>query len=370
MKRRGYEVRPGADLQYAELSGADLSQADLRGCDLSYADLRGADLRNADLSHSKLFKTKFSDARLFNTKFVGAELNRCNFSPSDVLRRTRDINMRELDFSNAQLSRVKLERVLFRESIFDGSVFTQCWVGSTGFISSSLKSTTLRDPIVRSSRAGKDLITAQSDLHRAKISQRVVHPAEHNLLTIQLVSCNFSESVISGVSVDIRNCRGVSSVLEDVLFRGWVGVEGGYYPYPKTLTQYDVGFSGTKILFPRNSVERPTVNKFSTHFWKVDLRGVEVLSGDFRRAYLREVDFRGAVLQDTSFLKCEFQEVNFSHLDLRSLNFTTSAFHECVFEDSPGFDLGQAKPRPRRVKRFLTKTYVSWDEQRRGLDHH
>lgn len=43
MKLNGYEIKPGADLTYA-----DLRDADLRDADLTRANLRGADLTNAN----------------------------------------------------------------------------------------------------------------------------------------------------------------------------------------------------------------------------------------------------------------------------------------------------------------------------------
>ena len=60
MKINGYEIKPYADLQDADLRGANLQDVDLRdanlqGANLQDADLRGADLRDANLSGTQIF---------------------------------------------------------------------------------------------------------------------------------------------------------------------------------------------------------------------------------------------------------------------------------------------------------------------------
>ena len=50
----GYEIKPYADLQDADLQDAYLQYADLQGANLRRADLQGADLRRADLQGANL----------------------------------------------------------------------------------------------------------------------------------------------------------------------------------------------------------------------------------------------------------------------------------------------------------------------------
>ena len=79
MNVNGYEIKPGADLIYANLEGANLYGVDLRyanlyGADLRNANLRYADLRNADLRNADLRNANLRYAILEGANFEGANL--------------------------------------------------------------------------------------------------------------------------------------------------------------------------------------------------------------------------------------------------------------------------------------------------------
>ena len=82
----GYNIGPGANLRYADLTSADLTGAYLRDADLSSADLTGAnlsdtlleyaylggaDLRGADLQGANLFGADLADANLSGANLTG-----------------------------------------------------------------------------------------------------------------------------------------------------------------------------------------------------------------------------------------------------------------------------------------------------------
>ena len=71
----GYEIKPGANLRYADLRGADLGRADLRGADLGRADLRGVDLRDAYLGRACLRRADLRDANLGYANLMGARVS-------------------------------------------------------------------------------------------------------------------------------------------------------------------------------------------------------------------------------------------------------------------------------------------------------
>ena len=84
-----YEIAPGANLRYADLSGADLSgadlsRADLSDADLSGADLSGADLSGADLSSTNLRSTNLRGANLSSTNLRGANLSSTNLRGANL----------------------------------------------------------------------------------------------------------------------------------------------------------------------------------------------------------------------------------------------------------------------------------------------
>jgi len=79
MNINGYEIKPGADLEYADLRNADLSGADLRNANLRYADLEGANLVGANLEGANL-----EDADLRNANLEDADLRYANLEGADL----------------------------------------------------------------------------------------------------------------------------------------------------------------------------------------------------------------------------------------------------------------------------------------------
>ena len=89
----GYEIKPGANLMYADLGYANLGRADLMyaylgyadlvGTNLGRADLRGADLRGTNLRHANL---RGADFRYANLR--GADLGYANLMGARVSNTT------------------------------------------------------------------------------------------------------------------------------------------------------------------------------------------------------------------------------------------------------------------------------------------
>ena len=80
MSYNGYEIKRGADLQYAKLQDAKLQDAKLQDANLQYADLQNADLQyadlqNADLRNANLQYADLQNANLRNAKLQGANLD-------------------------------------------------------------------------------------------------------------------------------------------------------------------------------------------------------------------------------------------------------------------------------------------------------
>lgn len=74
-----YEIKPGVDLQ-----GADLFWANLRGANLRWANLSGADLRGAELSEADLSGANLSEADLSGANLEGADLYMTDFTGANV----------------------------------------------------------------------------------------------------------------------------------------------------------------------------------------------------------------------------------------------------------------------------------------------
>jgi len=96
------DIKPGADLERANLSkayleGADLTKANLRGTDLTQADLAEADLPQANLTNAHL-----TDANLFYADLTGARLEFTD------LTRTRLVGT---DLSDADLRGITIDSV-------------------------------------------------------------------------------------------------------------------------------------------------------------------------------------------------------------------------------------------------------------------
>lgn len=79
MEVNGYNIAPGANLWYANLTGADLTGANLTGANLRYADLTGAYLWNADLRYANLM-----GANLRHANLMGANLRYANLMGADL----------------------------------------------------------------------------------------------------------------------------------------------------------------------------------------------------------------------------------------------------------------------------------------------
>ena len=71
-----YEIKPEANLRFANLSGANLRFANLSGADLSEANLSGADLYAANLLKADLQRAFLTRANLYAANLRGADLFR------------------------------------------------------------------------------------------------------------------------------------------------------------------------------------------------------------------------------------------------------------------------------------------------------
>ena len=116
----------GADLQHADLRGASLKYAklgavrlfcgDLRRADLRHANLHGASLEYADLSRAKLSYAFLFDANLRFSKLTSADLSKANLSYALLGK-----DLRNADFSYANLGNARLQRADLRGSKFHGA---------------------------------------------------------------------------------------------------------------------------------------------------------------------------------------------------------------------------------------------------------
>ena len=89
MNVNGYEIKPGANLEDADLRGANLRYANLYGATLRYAYLRyanliGANLRCANLEGANLKGAKLEGANLWNANLKGANLEGANLEGANL----------------------------------------------------------------------------------------------------------------------------------------------------------------------------------------------------------------------------------------------------------------------------------------------
>jgi len=100
MEVNGYEIKPfadlqganlqradlqGADLRYANLQGANLPETDLQGADLQYANLHEADLPEANLQRANLQGANLQGANLQGANLQGANLTGANLPETDFV---------------------------------------------------------------------------------------------------------------------------------------------------------------------------------------------------------------------------------------------------------------------------------------------
>ena len=80
----GYQIRPGANLEFANLNNADLSGANLENARLSDARLISANLSGANLSNCQLYRTNFDRADLSEANLYGVKLAYTRFASCDL----------------------------------------------------------------------------------------------------------------------------------------------------------------------------------------------------------------------------------------------------------------------------------------------
>jgi uncharacterized protein YjbI with pentapeptide repeats len=83
---KGYEIGPGAALNYADLRSANLRSANLIGTDLRSANLRSANLIGTDLRSANLIGTDLRRAYLTNANLIGTDLRSANLIGTDLRR--------------------------------------------------------------------------------------------------------------------------------------------------------------------------------------------------------------------------------------------------------------------------------------------
>ena len=99
----GYEIKPGANLWYADLWGADLRDTNLRGANLWDANLRDADLRGANLRDANLEGADLWGADLEGANLWGAVLWRANLRDAGLRGATLPDNVYNINSLPADL---------------------------------------------------------------------------------------------------------------------------------------------------------------------------------------------------------------------------------------------------------------------------
>jgi Family of unknown function (DUF5758)/Pentapeptide repeats (8 copies) len=113
MNVNGYEIRPCADLRWANLHNADLRNANLHSANLRNADLRWANLHSADLHNADL-----RGADLRGADLRGAGLHRADLRETVL----RGADLRGADLSGADLTGADLRGANLNEAYLNGAV--------------------------------------------------------------------------------------------------------------------------------------------------------------------------------------------------------------------------------------------------------
>lgn len=106
----GMDLKPGANLEKANLAGTDLSNLDLHGVTLKGADLKGVNLENANLeganlSHAQMEGANLDQANLTKAILSGASLPGASFLEADLSNaQMGHTYLNGANFSNANLS--------------------------------------------------------------------------------------------------------------------------------------------------------------------------------------------------------------------------------------------------------------------------
>ena len=106
MKVKGYEIRPNANLTYANLTCADLTGANLTCANLTDADLTGANLTDANLTYANL-----ADANLTCADLTGANLTCANLTDANLTYANLTYaNLTDADLTGANLTCANLSQ--------------------------------------------------------------------------------------------------------------------------------------------------------------------------------------------------------------------------------------------------------------------
>jgi hypothetical protein len=118
----GYTIKPGANLDSADLRGADLHGANLhganlRGADLDSANLHGADLDSANLKRANLHGANLRDANLRRADLHGANLRGANLRGANL----RGADLRGANLGSANLGSANLDNASLRGASLSGA---------------------------------------------------------------------------------------------------------------------------------------------------------------------------------------------------------------------------------------------------------
>ena len=109
-----YEIKPGANLE-----GANLQRVDLSGADLLRANLSGANLIRANLEEANLSVANLEGAVLIRANLEGAALMEANLEKADL----RGSNLSRADLSSSQMSNANLTNAIMIGTNPDPSLF-------------------------------------------------------------------------------------------------------------------------------------------------------------------------------------------------------------------------------------------------------
>ena len=127
----GYEIKPNADLPYANLRGADLTGAHLEGAFLQHAYLEGAILKDANLEGAFLELAYLEDANLEGAHLKDADLSYARLKGANLkdahLERAflQHAHLEGADFTNANLSKARILSTDLSESVLTNTNFSE-----------------------------------------------------------------------------------------------------------------------------------------------------------------------------------------------------------------------------------------------------
>ncbi len=304
---------------YLSLGKQTLCSTDLREVDFSNADLSQADLREVNLRNANLSKANLNRVNLQEARLSGAKLNGAKLF---------EANLRGADLSNTTLCNARLPKADLSSTNLERTDFTDANLENVSFANARIKNTLFEKAHIVEGDFSK------AEIHGADFYEAVLLNA--NMQSANLCGVNLSKTSLCGANLCETNLRGANldeaDLQEARLSNTNLHKASLYKANLRSVNLCSIDLSEAymyKVKMPEAKLCEANLNGVNLRDAElvcVDLHNANLCNADLDSADLRKAELCNAKLCNANFCNASLDEADLRGADLRGAKFCEASF--------------------------------------------